>query len=695
MIHLLFKTFLLFVFSSSIAHAGDFIVRGGEHQGFTRLVFTTSSQANWNVVQNGRVLTFQPDEASSFNTSQLFDRISNNRVAAASFDSAASSLQIQLNCDCAFVAWQDRPGLVILDISAEEASSDLRLSAPPPPLQPVLPAEEIGASFAQQLANQITENDETEQVQLRSILSTLSESVTQGILEAAIIESSPEPPQLLAGPVSRPEDPVSAHVVISSIMASEAFSTASQRSQPRDCSNTEILEDVFENQSESYAVQYSRIVRDLYQEFDQANLDSLFSLIHLNLRAGFGAEARVLIENAPNTLPARDILLGLSDVLEGRNSNSRLRLANAMGCSGLGSLFAALAGASSADISLHASEITLSFELLPPPLQAQIGTDLAQSLIAAGSIDEARIVSEALLRSDWLSRDDLSLLEAQLDQIRGQDELAISRLEHFNSHAPSETLERLRLAQETGRSLSTEFAQSVVSLANSLRGSLVGEDLLTTLITSSVSTNDLEISFESLDELISWGYSGEVTRSSVQDHSEQVWSAFTEHASDQEFVSRLLLRSDWRNPEFKESLRNQILARLERLGMLAAIEALEMDTSEQIEGATDTMPHHMPATESVGPVGALPQTPIDEFRTDQGDHSPADATADQENSPQVAQASLSNVSPETVEADEIELPNHEHLSIPQEVQPLNSMQLSVRALEDSERLRSSIAAMLE
>ncbi len=109
--------------SAKIAWTAPISVRGGEHEEFTRLVFRTDPNVEWEISQNGRDVEISfDDHEDGFRLNQAFDRIQRNRVSDIS--AIGNSLLVKLACDCDVTSTRLNEDLLILDIYKNENEVD-------------------------------------------------------------------------------------------------------------------------------------------------------------------------------------------------------------------------------------------------------------------------------------------------------------------------------------------------------------------------------------------------------------------------------------------------------------------------------------------------------------------------------------------------------------------------------------------
>lgn len=115
-------------------------VMSGEHRGFSRLAMTLQTPRPWKLGRDGAayVLRIEGPEVE-LDTGRVFSRIARKRISAVSL-SRPGEMRIDLACDCHANAFEERPGLLVLDVLDGPPAAGSRFEAALPPLT-VLPME--------------------------------------------------------------------------------------------------------------------------------------------------------------------------------------------------------------------------------------------------------------------------------------------------------------------------------------------------------------------------------------------------------------------------------------------------------------------------------------------------------------------------------------------------------------------------
>jgi hypothetical protein len=291
------------------------------------------------------------------------------------------------------------------------------------------------------------------------------------------------------------------------------------------------------------------------------------ALARLYLEHGFGAEARLVIENMPGQVPARDLLLGLSDIFEERYSNARLRLAERIDCGGGAAMYAALAGAEPEAIRQNADAIARAFVEAPQTLRAILGEALVRRLIAVGARDAARMIADTLRRADDAPLTAMLRVDALLDAARGEVDRAAARIDQAGPRDPATMVMRLDLALERNERVSEDLLADAEALAGSERGTDAGRTLMTQLIRLRSDADQPTEAFVLLDRLSRWLPETPTNAQMLQGLSEDIWARLTQQAEDADFLRIVFDRADWRSATLSPATRLALAERLLDYGL--------------------------------------------------------------------------------------------------------------------------------
>lgn len=114
---------LFFVLSTG-ARAETILVQSGDHPGFTRLVLAIPSGRDWQLGRQGDgYAVISGDATDTFDTRNVFELITRDRLAALDADEHPGRLNLALACECHATAFRWRSNWVVIDIIDGPASS--------------------------------------------------------------------------------------------------------------------------------------------------------------------------------------------------------------------------------------------------------------------------------------------------------------------------------------------------------------------------------------------------------------------------------------------------------------------------------------------------------------------------------------------------------------------------------------------
>lgn len=586
--------FLLGIMLAVTAQAQTYSVTAGEHADFTRVVIQTSPSATWSLDSETRELKLSVTPGTAlFDLTRLFLRIPRTRLATA--QSSPGQLELTLACDCGTRAWEERPGLIVIDL---HDSQDTAVQVPPPAQRNgAIPSPQPRLDLTAQIAGRALAESHTREQQYlsqdpasdvvtpsialtRSLGLPIAQALSQGLLEPAA--STGENPAVLllndSGlPLNLPEN-----MRVATVIDRPNPDAAPTEAVQDTCPGAEALSFLLPETTEAFDVAFGRITRALYGEFDQPNQQARRELIELYLSSGFGAEARALITNDSGSIIGRDLLLGMSDVLEARNSNSRMRLGQYIDCGGAATLMAALAGAPQSEIREQAAEIALVFTELQPSMRSMTGPDLAAILIDAEAVDAARIVAGSTHRSPWTADGSMDVVDALLDRARGNPADAAARLEYARGTDAPSMQARMNMALEAGHLIPFDTLMDAEALASTERRSVIGSDLMIAVIRLHTRAGSFEIAFNALDRLETWAPQLSDVSHALGALRDGLWNALAQNADDHILMRSVLGRDDWSDPALSLETRQLLAERLLQLGLGGPVRDLLGDAEDDL-----------------------------------------------------------------------------------------------------------------
>jgi hypothetical protein len=556
---------------AAMAGAQSVRVTSGEHAGFTRLVLQSRDTFTWSLAPTGRERHLQVTaEVVQFDPSEIFRLIPRTRLA--DLRRAEGGLELVLNCDCEIRTDASRAGLVVLDI--------LDAPSPAPAAHPVTNranaphdvARTAGGDLARRMRAEADPAPDDPSAAAPGLSATammehLARQVSQAVAQGLLSTEHGHPGSVMRASEAQVNGVDPSNLRISLATEPPDQPGANDPSGRDVCHERDLLAFPIEENAPPYHARHAALMRGLYGEFDLPDAAGHEALARLYLEHGFGAEARLVLENAPAQVSGRDLLLGLSDILEDRYSNARLRLSERIDCGGSMSLFAAIAGAEAAGIDRHAMQIARAFGDLPVPMRRALGEALVRRLLDAQAQDAARMIADTLRHAVGPGVPEMPLIDALLDAARGDVDRAAARLDHDGRKDGATFVMRLRLALDGGQRPSASLLADAEAIAASERRSETGIELMSLLIRLRNASSEPDEAFELLDRLQRWVPESSPETADLADLRDATWSTLIGTADDRDFLQTVFERADWQAGALRRPTRLALTERLLDFGL--------------------------------------------------------------------------------------------------------------------------------
>lgn len=483
-------------------------VMSGEHRGFSRLALSLEVQRSWQLGRDGDGYVLRLDgPAVEIDPDRIFSRIARRRIAAVAIP-RPGELHIDLACNCHANAFEERPGLLVVDILDGPPGPGARFEAALPSVT-VLPMTARGVSAADDNAiywrNVLGDDAPAAGTGLEpnialslardELLSRLARAAAQGLVEmddkAAEEWPSPGSPLLHVqtvldrdlGAARRDDPPPAAACIADDRVAVGGWAGDAP-----------------------FSAQIGPARSALLGEFDRPDRAAVTRLVRLYLSYGMGAEARALIGAFPEAVGDRQLLLALAAIMEGLPQQApRGIFAGQVLCEGKVALWALLADPAPGllrDIARGA--ILRGLPDLPPDLRRQIGPELLRRLLERGDNEAAQAVATAMarVRNDPPGPAEL-LADARLDSATGREApAALARLaESDDPEAPEALLMLIDARLSKGQPVGPDLVEAAGSLAFERRASALAPRLSRAHILALGSTGAFEAAYAEFDRL--------------------------------------------------------------------------------------------------------------------------------------------------------------------------------------------------
>ncbi|CUK07775.1 hypothetical protein RUE5091_02989 [Ruegeria denitrificans] len=388
-----------FITGATGAAAQDLTVRSGEHEGYTRLVVQVPPDTGWVLKQkkNGARLNVALKDAT-FQTGSVFQRLTQNRLAAISQAEPGGVLELEFGCDCVASAFLFKNTMIVVDIAPGTFLPPLTSDIPAPIFPKNLKENEKSApkqsidALALPLLN-LNANGFEDQLSAR-----LLQGADRGIVDLNI---SPVGPRASAGNQSQFMPPeVELNVQVTSILDELNGLLGPDipmvKRRPPCISSAELAFDDWSD-DRPFPEQAAQLRSGLYQEFDAIDKKRALKLAKLYAHSGFGAEAISALDLlGEQSLEAKRIA-AIAHVLDKGPLTEDNPFQGLQRCDGDAVLWAALSeGHLQEDANLTAIE--QSFARLPDHLRRHTGPALSDILVSGDKLEAARRVLRSVDR---------------------------------------------------------------------------------------------------------------------------------------------------------------------------------------------------------------------------------------------------------------------------------------------------------
>jgi hypothetical protein len=422
-------------------------VSGGEHSDFTRLVVEGSAGTDWALgrAADGYELRMAPSVAS-YDVTNAFDKIPRNRLAALWQDPETGRLRFSLACACHAIAFEFRPGVIVIDIksgpapggsafelplSGSAATDDPVESSPSGNPPSVAPYDWV----ALQREKEAKPSDSTVLLPLPTggtsldplrdaLLSQISKGASEGVIDIAegIVRPDSKDGATDAGPWSR----LAVGELPGLSTGDGRTATGSLTVDGKTCPPDREFDIAAWGNDGPVATQLGLARSGLLTEFDAPVEDAVLRSVRFHIFLGFGAEARQILGFLPKDQTDVGIFLDAMARLVDEETPEDNPFAGMESCDTAVAVWAVLAAGRSREPPALANTdaVVRAFSALPVHLRRQLGGALVDMFIAGGDHDTARKLRDAAQRLPLPDDPELSLLEAKFQLAEGDEAMA-------------------------------------------------------------------------------------------------------------------------------------------------------------------------------------------------------------------------------------------------------------------------------
>ena len=474
------------------ASARPVLVKSGEHEDFSRLVVYLPRGQEWSLIaESDTTHRFVASGLSDgFNTSEVYEMIPRTRLAEISSD--ATTLVMELGCDCEVVTQVADSGQIILDLvnvppmpadvpEPVAVKPEIETSAPPWAAAPRrnLAAEATISEFVQS-------EPPAPQPELRSeLLEQISRAATQTLLDvpkteiimpqikAAEDADLPKEPARPAPSLETPERLRIRTAVDQAAQASNEPYVATPSEQI--CAQSSDYDIASWGDDLPFGVQIGALRRKITGEFDVVSQEDALALARLYVFFGMGPEARQVLETNDLATPAAQAVGQLAWILDHRADDYGV-IKSLQNCPSGPVMWLALAGRSASDMSrAQVGDITATFSALPEHLRSLIGPELIAVFMQDGDKTSAGVIRNALGRKGEM---DAGLAVAELAEDSDARRSALrDAIKRSDADSPAAVLELIESQLRAGEFIELSDIEIAGAYAQQLQGQPIAAQL--------------------------------------------------------------------------------------------------------------------------------------------------------------------------------------------------------------------------
>ncbi|SFR00725.1 hypothetical protein [Poseidonocella sedimentorum] len=452
---------------STAATAQTVTVRSGEHDGFTRLVLDLPRALEHRLETDlGRLEVIFDQPSLQFDTSEVFDRISRDRVAEIGSASGSGKLEVDLGCACVAQEFWHLGRYLVIDIygdealidrsTASETSPDLALptllslgasvqglsfgsgpafapaasvaTVPAPKPETTLPPVRASRdALLASLEEQTLHREEISELE-RNLSESIGLAASQGLLQAntqntPVEVPEPAPPSARAietpDPEPEPLAPTVPQVHATSTAGTnleEIADILNEENATRYCGDPDYFDLAEWGGDGDFLPQRAHLIANLFDSRGNLAHDNVLSLSRLFLHYGFGAEAKEAANLRKDETEALEIAKALSDVLEYQSKREIPSLARYRNCGSERTLWSVLGSYSTEPLDEDVEQsVVRAFARLPGPVQIATAAPLGERLAAAGHAQTAKAILRYLVRENEFTTESVDLVAVRLE----------------------------------------------------------------------------------------------------------------------------------------------------------------------------------------------------------------------------------------------------------------------------------------
>ncbi len=510
----------------ALAAAAGLKVQSGEHDGFTRLVLPLPAGAAWEVRKNHHSVEIRiPSSGAEFDITQVFKKISRDRISDIRELGQSAGLVLDLACTCAVSSFVEPGNYLVVDIKDTKAEQPSRVSysilpqntpayrfpssrQSPEPRKSETPAVEQPSSKNGEggiarisRKNSMTESMFTElglaKAWRRKLRQRIEDATSSGLLN---VRSGEDPENKARPTASKDERPRSAgtqpterdldqvpqpkspgtHVSVKSAVQVGIGTTPFEQAEKAKCRDSHRVDISSWAASEDFSAQIGSRLPGLFSESGEIAKKEAIDLARTYLFFGLGAEAAAIVDPLPDSDPDVQAVRAIAELLQNTDARGEY-FAGQASCNTVSAMWAAIATINKHS-KVNTKAVLQAFSKLPLHLRDVLGPTLATRLEEAGDVSAAGVVTRLLNHSP--DRGVTSVSREMSHDTENHELVGYGRSEDLEgTNALSAARAVIALIDNKKRSrkpVSKELVELVSSFVVEFRGSALEPELLRT-----------------------------------------------------------------------------------------------------------------------------------------------------------------------------------------------------------------------
>lgn len=462
-------------------------VRSGEHESYTRITFSMTPSVNWNV-DNNRIQF--GGEVHEIDISEVFERISRNRVSDVLID--GNNVSLKLGCDCSLSFFETKENLVVVDVFDEIRQKDIPItgnSLQLPLAREFSPVNEGKPHFGNPATSPM---DRLGEGPVSGFARAVTRSASLGLVDLTHQSSF----------VGNSADLTQSADFFNQVRAHTSADFLSEEYSKEEteyfCPLSESLPDLvgFEK------TETSAFIEAITSDTEKIVAQEVLNLADLHIARAQGAEAKLalsLLDADEQKIEYRKAIADFIDTLSPTGHHPFDK--KDMSCSGDASLWAFFHLHQDVVIPLPTyRQLAEVFQSWPPRLRHRLSPYLSRLLVEHGQNDIARIVLRANLEAPPTATDLIALanLEASHGEKERADNLIAVAGSDLSMISPEIYLSKLAMALKNGTHIEKSEVDKASAMLAELGSSRLASDLQRVVTEAYVATGDVEAAINTL-----------------------------------------------------------------------------------------------------------------------------------------------------------------------------------------------------